>query len=62
LPFVICTLIHRHTGGLEIELQGALDFQAIHRHTGGLEKEQTTLFCIEIIHRHTGGLEKLMPK
>ena len=30
-------LVHRHTGGLEMNVNGLEPTQGVHRHTGGLE-------------------------
>ena len=51
-------LIHRHTGGLEINHAQIAAMIDIHRHTGGLERWGSSTHHRWIIHRHTGGLEK----
>ena len=50
-------IIHRHTGGLEIECIANKKDSQIHRHTGGLENKLRVVLVDEAIHRHTGGLE-----
>ena len=50
-------LIHRHTGGLEIDKDSQANNDNIHRHTGGLEIYREGRTVHNYIHRHTGGLE-----
>ena len=51
------SMIHRHTGGLEMTDLIICLCACIHRHTGGLEKVHRHTGHDIYIHRHTGGLE-----
>ncbi len=49
--------IHRHVGGLEMQVLQPQRQCLIHRHVGGLETVGTELIDGYCIHRHVGGLE-----
>ena len=54
---VVLKRIHRHIGGLEIELISDKEWSVIHRHIGGLEILSLFYRSPIWIHRHIGGLE-----